>query len=103
MAEGRADRIGLLLAPIMGQLDRGVIGFVAVADEGQGEFPARIVVAAQQLHAEMAGVEIERLVEVEHPNHRVQQPIAGSGGGPGGRFTAGLLLPAGLWTDWLMA
>jgi hypothetical protein len=73
MAEGGAELIWLLLPPVVGELDHRVGLFIAVADEGQGEFAARIVLAAQQLHAELAGIERDRFVQVEHPDHGVQQ------------------------------
>src|SRR5262249_7018085 len=65
MAEAAADGIGLLLAPIMGQLDHRIVVLVAIADEGQRELAAGIVLAPQQLHAEVAGIEIDRFLQVE--------------------------------------
>ena len=73
MAEGAAQRIGLRLIPVMGQLDHRRIGFVAIADKRQGELAGRVIALAQQLHAEQLGVEMQRFVEVLDPEHRVQQ------------------------------
>src|SRR3546814_5599034 len=63
VAESGAEFVGLLLAPVMGQLDDGVRRFVAIAYESKREFARRIVLLAQELHAEQAGVEVERSEE----------------------------------------
>ncbi len=44
----------------------------AVADEGERERAAGVVLLAQQLHPERLGVEAKRALEVTHPDHRVQ-------------------------------
>src|SRR5205814_8640294 len=82
MAEAAAEGIGLRLLPIMGQLDDGAVVLIAIADKGQGEFAGRIVALAQQLHAELLGVEMQRLIEILDAKHRVQK--AGSGDRHGG-------------------
>src|SRR5690606_29805093 len=38
--------------PVVGQLQHGVLGFVTVADEGQGKTPFGVILAAQQGHAQ---------------------------------------------------
>jgi hypothetical protein len=58
----------------MGELEDGSLGFVAVADEGEREGAARIVLAAQQLHAQLISIEVKRAIEVPHPEHRVEKP-----------------------------
>src|SRR3546814_11011647 len=74
VAESGAEFVGLLLAPVMGQLDDGVRRFVAIAYESKREFARRIVLLAQELHAEQAGVEVERPVEILDPEHGVEKP-----------------------------
>jgi hypothetical protein len=63
----------VLDAPVVGQFDHCAILFVLVADEGEREFPVRIVVAPEQAHAEHLGVEGQRLVEVADSEHGVQE------------------------------
>src|SRR3546814_20140824 len=58
----------------MGQLDDGVRRFVAIAYESKREFARRIVLLAQELHAEQAGVEVERAIEITNPEHCVEKP-----------------------------
>ena len=72
VAETLAQRVRLLLPPVVGELDHRFVGFVAVADEGQRELAAGILLISQQLHAEQPSVEIDRFVEVEHADHGVQ-------------------------------
>jgi hypothetical protein len=70
------ERIALVVAlgaPVMGQLDDGVILLVAVADEGEGELAAGEVLLAQQLHSELIAVELQRFGKVVDTNHGVQQ------------------------------
>src|SRR5690606_24042669 len=43
--------------PVVGQLQHGVLGFVTVADEGQGKTPFGVILAAQQGHAQYFGIE----------------------------------------------
>ncbi len=62
----------------MGELDHAVVVLIAIADEGQGELARRVILAAQQLHAEMARVEIDRLIHVHDADHRVQQTVGHS-------------------------
>src|SRR6185437_1879080 len=54
MAEGGSERIGLLLVPIVGELDDRAAGLVAIADEGQRVAPFRNFALTQHLHAEQA-------------------------------------------------
>ncbi|MDT4885529.1 hypothetical protein FQZ97_1217680 [compost metagenome] len=56
-------------APVVGQLDHAVVGFIAVADEGQGELAVRIILAAQQGHAEHFGIEDDGFVQVADTQH----------------------------------
>src|SRR6185437_10531814 len=72
MAEGGAERIGLLLVPVMGKLDDRAARLVAIADEGECVAPLRHLALAQHLHAEKARIEIERLLQVEDAQHRMQ-------------------------------
>src|SRR5260370_29043587 len=81
MAETGAEFVGLLLAPVVGQLDGAVLALVAVADKGQGVLAGRHVALAQQLHAHRPGIEGERLVEILHADHRVQHAVVGGGVG----------------------
>src|SRR5580658_4780809 len=59
MAEGRADRVRLFLVPVVGELDHGIAGLLAVADEGEAIAALRHLLLAQELHAEQPRVEIE--------------------------------------------
>ncbi len=63
--------------PVVGELEDGGLGLVAVADEGEREGAARIVLAAQQLHAQLVAIEVKGAIEVAHPEHRVEQPHRG--------------------------
>src|SRR5581483_7452846 len=71
VAEAVSDIVRLRV-PVVGELEHGVRRLVAVADEREREAAAGKVVAAQELHPERARVERERLLEVVHPDHRVQ-------------------------------
>ncbi len=77
--------VGLVLVPVVGQLDHCVIGLGAIADEGEGELAAGEILAAQLRHAEKPRVEIQGLVQVAHPDHGVEDAesfaIARRGGG----------------------
>src|SRR6185312_332999 len=97
MAEGRAERIGLLLVPIIGKLDDGAAGLVAIADEGERVASLRHLALTQHLHAEEARVEIERLLQIEDAQHGVQHARsadAGSASVPRGRFRIHQSLPS---------
>src|SRR5579883_459209 len=72
MAEGGADRIRLLLIPVIGELDHRIGRLVAIADKGEGVAAFRDFALAQHLHAEEPRIEIERLLEVEYAQHGVQ-------------------------------
>src|SRR5216683_1503061 len=81
MAERGAERIGLLLVPIVGELDHRAARLVAIADEGEGVAALRHLALAQHLHAEEPRVEVERLLQVEDAEHGVQHArLAGAGG-----------------------
>ena len=54
VAEAGAELIGLLAAPVEGELEHRVGVLRPVADEGVGELATRIIVPAQQLHAEIS-------------------------------------------------
>src|SRR5690349_17155913 len=59
--------------PIPGELDNRCLGLTAVTDKREGELAAREILLAEQLHPELVAVELERFVEVVHPQHRVQK------------------------------
>src|SRR6266852_3139745 len=81
MAERGAERIGLLLVPIVGELDHRAARLVAIADEGEGVAALRHLALAQHLHAAEPRVEVERLLQVEDAEHGVQHArLAGAGG-----------------------
>src|SRR5439155_9767570 len=61
------------------QLDDGLLVLRPVADKGVGELTAGIVVPPQQCHAENFGIEGNRLVEVENPDHGVHVAEAACG------------------------
>ena len=71
VTEAGADIVGLLAPPVERQFDHGMRLFRAVTDEGIGELAAGIFVTSQQFHAEHLGVESDRSVKVEHPDHGV--------------------------------
>src|ERR1051325_278108 len=85
VAKTAAQRIGLLLIPVVGQLNDRAVGLVAIADKGERELAGWVVALPQQLHAELLGVELQRFVQILDPEHRVQEP-GGAGfdraGGP---------------------
>src|SRR5690554_4645422 len=58
--------------PVVGQLQHGVLGFVTVADEGQGKTPFGVILAAQQGHAQYFGIEGDGFFQVAHAEHGVQ-------------------------------
>jgi hypothetical protein len=58
----------------VGQLDHRGLVLGSVADEGQGELAAGIVLLAQQRHAQGLRVERDRAIEIADPNHGVQDP-----------------------------
>ena len=66
-----AAQVVLVGVPVVGQLDDGAFGLVLVADKGQRELAVRIVVAAQDAHAEHVGVEVDGFVEVADSQHGV--------------------------------
>ena len=63
----------VLDAPVVGQLDHTVMRLVAVTDEGQGELAVRIILAAQQGHAQHLGVEGDGFVQIADTQHGMQQ------------------------------
>src|SRR3954471_6017003 len=65
MAISIAELIGFGI-PVVRELEDGGIFLAAVADEGQREFAVREILLAQQLHAQHAGVEIERALQIAH-------------------------------------
>src|SRR5262249_43269284 len=65
---------GGLGVPVVRELDHGVIALVTVADEGQCESPAGIVVPTEKPHAQHVAVEAERALEVSDPEHRMEHP-----------------------------
>src|SRR4029077_3877516 len=71
VAEGVAELV-LVHAPVVGQFDPRRIGFVAVADESQGEFALWVVIAAEQPHAENLGVEAQRSLQIGYSQHGVE-------------------------------
>ena len=62
----------VLGVPVVGQFEHGLILFLAVTDKGQGEAAFRVILAAQQVHAEDVGIEGEGAVEVDDAQHGVQ-------------------------------
>ena len=58
--------------PIPGQLQHRVFGLVAITDKGIGKAAVRVVLAAQQGHAEHFGVEGDGFFEVSNTEHGVQ-------------------------------
>jgi hypothetical protein len=72
VTEGVADVV-LMGLPIVSEFNDGVVGFVAVADEGQGKFAGWVVSLAQQLHAQNVTIELDRLIQIVNSNHRMQK------------------------------
>ena len=75
-------------APVAGELEHRRIRLLAVADEGEGEFTLRVVLAAQQPHAEHLGVETQRFFKISHPQHgvkhsHIETPIVRAASAPG--------------------
>src|ERR1700730_9285975 len=80
VAKGAAQRVGFGLIPVVGQLDHGIVGLVAISDKGESELAGRVIAFAQQLHTEQLGIEIQRGVEIAHPDHRMQKSeLVGAG------------------------
>lgn len=63
----------LVHAPVIGQLDDAVVVLVTVADEGQGELAVRVILAAQQGHAQDFGIEGDGFIHVADAQHGMQQ------------------------------
>jgi len=61
-----------LSAPVVGKLQDRLVAFVAVADERQRELAIRIVLLAQQAHAEHVSVEVDRALQISDPKHGVK-------------------------------
>src|SRR5690606_10720043 len=71
--------IRLLLAPIVRELHDGVRRLVAIAHERERELTCRIILPAKELHAEQTCVKVNRLLEVQNADHRVEKPeVSGS-------------------------
>ena len=62
--------------PIVREFQYGILTFVTVPDESQREASVRIVLTAQQLHAENFGVKGNRSIEVTDPDHGVEHAHA---------------------------
>src|SRR2546428_855443 len=67
-----------LRVPVVRELEDGVVALVAVADEGEREAAVRVVLAAQEPHAEHVAVEAERALEVPDPQHGVEHAHGGT-------------------------
>ena len=72
VAVGRAQVIAAGV-PVVGELNHSRVGFLAVAQKGQGETAAGVITAAQQLHAHHFGVEAEGPLQIRNPQHGVEQ------------------------------
>src|SRR5690606_37287184 len=82
VAEGGAEPVarrlvGAGLGPVVGELEDRRVGLFAIADEGEREATARVVLAAQQPHAEPVAPEAQGGVEIADAEHRVQEAHAG--------------------------
>jgi hypothetical protein len=53
-----------------------MFAFIAIAHKNIGEFSAGKILIAQDLHAKMTGIKIDRPFRILHAKHRVQQPEA---------------------------
>src|SRR5215472_14097443 len=84
MAEGGADGIGLLLVPVVGELDHRAAVLAAVADESERVATVRHLALTQHLHAEKPGVEVERFLEIEDAQHGVKKTRIADSGADGG-------------------
>ena len=79
MAESRAEIVSGLLIPVVGQLDHRVVGLPRHSPtKASVNRPVGKLAPPQQAHTEMPGVEIERFLKVLHPDHGVEQAVAGS-------------------------
>src|SRR5690606_21954446 len=72
MAKAGAEVIGLFLIPVVRQLNDRVVLLISIADEREGEFPARVILLAQHFHPEPVTVEREGFVQIPDPDHRMQ-------------------------------
>ena len=54
------------------KFEDGAVALLVVADEGQGEAPLGVILAAQQAHPEDLGVEGQRSIEVADAKHGVK-------------------------------
>src|SRR5262249_29292904 len=106
VAEGGAELVGVGI-PIVGELEHGLLVLRAIADERQGEAARGVVLLAEQRHAQDATVESQRLFQVVHAEHGVQQShaLAYKGGDAPRPWTgsADVLRPAPMRVVWLMA
>ncbi len=71
VAEARSKLVPGRLAPIEGQSHDAVAVFGTVPPDGVGELTPRVVVLAQELHAEELGVDLDRGIEMLDPDRRV--------------------------------
>src|SRR6266849_4348290 len=69
----RVAEIVLRGPPIPGELDNRGLVLTAVTDKRERELAARKILLAEQPHPELVAIELERFVEVVHPEHRVQK------------------------------
>ncbi|MNJ72953.1 hypothetical protein D3C77_696750 [compost metagenome] len=65
-------QVVLVGVPVVGQFNDRAFGLVLIAHEGQRELAVRVIIAAQDAHAEHVGVEIDGLVEVADSQHGVE-------------------------------
>src|SRR5258708_19594512 len=77
MAKAAAQFIGLRLIPVVRQFDHAMLRLLAITDEGQTVLTVRNISLAQELHAHWAGIESERLVEIQDADHCVQHAVVG--------------------------
>mmetsp|Transcript_23206 Transcript_23206/g.39862 ORF Transcript_23206/g.39862 Transcript_23206/m.39862 type:complete len:356 (+) Transcript_23206:587-1654(+) len=66
-------------APVVRQLQRRVRFLRSVPDEGEGELAGRVLLGAEEFHAEDRGVEVEGAVQVTDAQHRVQHRLLSVG------------------------
>lgn len=59
--------------PVVCQLNHRRVRFFAITHESQGELAFDEVLAPQQAHAEMANIEGQRVLELLHTQHGVEQ------------------------------
>ena len=60
-------------APVIGQLEHGIVQFVAVSDEHQRVFAIRHVGAAEFFHPKQIGIERNALFKVADAQHRMKE------------------------------